>query len=274
MIIESWGNMKVYISADIEGITGTTHWNETEKNMPDWQEFANQMTEEVVAASEGAIEAGATEIVIKDAHDSARNINMNALPEEATLIRGWTGDPMSMVTGIDDTFDAVLLIGYHNAAGTITNPLAHTMNPTDVIGLKINGEYVSEFLLHTYAAALFEVPVVFVSGDIGLTKEVKKLNPNIVTLGVKDGIGDATINMNPKKAIRETRELVKKVLGEDLNSKKVTLPKKFEVEIEYKDHKLAYRYSFYPGAEFKAPRSVKFSSTEYYEVLRLVHFLT
>lgn len=266
--------MKVYISGDIEGITGTTHWNETEKNLPDWVPFAKQMTDEVVAATNGAIAAGATEILIKDAHDSARNIDINALPEDAKLIRGWMGDPMCMISGLDKSFDAVILIGYHNAAGTITNPLAHTMSVSEVSYIKINDEYASEFLLHTYAAALYDVPVAFVSGDIGLTNEVKKVNANIYTLGVKDGIGAATINMNPKKAVRETERLVKEALGKDLNLMKVELPEEFKVEIEYKDHKCAYRYSFYPGAEFKAPRSVVFKTNEYFEVLRLIHFLT
>lgn len=266
--------MKVYISGDIEGITGTTHWNETEKNLPDWEPFAKQMTDEVVAAANGAIAAGATEILIKDAHDSARNIDINQLPEEAKLIRGWMGDPMSMISGIDESFDALIFIGYHNAAGTITNPLAHTMNVSEVSYIKINNEYASEFLIHNYAAALHDVPVVFVSGDIGLIKEVKKINQNIVTLGVKDGIGAATINMNPKKAIKETERLVKEALEKDLNLMKITLPEKFKVEIEYKDHKDAYKNSFYPGAKFKAPRSVVFNTKEYFEVLRLMHFLT
>ena len=265
--------MKVYISGDIEGITGTTHWNETEKNLPDWVPFAKQMTAEVVAATKGAIAAGATEILIKDAHDSARNIDINELPEESKLIRGWMGDPMCMVSGLDNTFDAVIFIGYHNAAGTITNPLAHTMSVSEVLYIKINDEYISEFLLHTYAAALYDVPVAFVSGDIGLTKEVKKVNSNIGTLGVKDGIGAATINMNPKKAIRETERLVKEALQKDLTMMKVELPEEFNVEIEYKDHKCAYRYSFYPGAEFKEPRSVVFKTKDYFEVLRLMHFL-
>lgn len=266
--------MKVYISSDIEGITGTTHWNETEKNLPDWEQFAKQMTKEVVAATNGAILAGANEIIIKDAHDSARNIDMDELSEKAQLIRGWTGDPLSMVSGIDKSFDAAIFIGYHNAAGTISNPLAHTMSISEVSYIKLNGEYVSEFLLNTYAAAIFDVPVVFVSGDIGLTQKVKEVNPNIVTLGVKDGIGGATVNMNPKKAISETEKLVKEALEGDLNSKKVKLPEEFELEIEYKDHKYAYSYSFYPGAQYKVPRSVVFKTKEYFEILRAIHFLT
>lgn len=266
--------MKVYISGDIEGITGTTNWNETEKNLPDWEQFAKQMTKEVSAAAKGALLAGADKIIIKDAHDSGRNINMDELPEEVELIRGWTGDPLSMMAGIDETFDAAIFIGYHNGADTISNPLSHTMSTSEVLNVKLNGECISEFILNAYAAALFDVPVVFVSGDKGLIEKVKEVNSNIVTLGVKDGVGGATINMHPKKAVKETEELVKKSLSEGVESKKIKLPERFDLEIEYKDHKSAYRYSFYPGAEYKSPRTVIFKTEKYYEILRIIHFLT
>lgn len=106
--------MKVYISADIEGITGTTAWIETELNTQDIQPFLKQMTKEVEAAIEGAIAGGATEILLKDAHDSARNIDISNLPVNCKVIRGWTGDPMCMVAGLDESFDRAIFIGYHS----------------------------------------------------------------------------------------------------------------------------------------------------------------
>src|SRR5512142_1232397 len=106
--------MKVYISADIEGITGTTHWDETEKKHADYAEFREQMTAEVVAACEGALAAGASEIWVKDAHDSARNIIAGRLPREARLLRGWSGHPYLMMDQLDKTFQACLMIGYHS----------------------------------------------------------------------------------------------------------------------------------------------------------------
>ena len=120
--------MKIYISADIEGITGTTNWDETEKKHPDYPEFRDQMTAEVAAACEGALAAGATEIMVKDAHDSARNIQAEKLPKGSLLWRGWSGHPYFMVDGMDSTYDAVLMIGYHSRAGSHTNPLSHSMS--------------------------------------------------------------------------------------------------------------------------------------------------
>ncbi|MCJ7789554.1 MAG: M55 family metallopeptidase, partial [Candidatus Atribacteria bacterium] len=81
--------MKIYISADIEGVTGIAHWDETEKSKSDYQKFAQQMTDEVKAACEGAVNAGVEEIWIKDAHDSGRNIIAVDLPEIIRLVRGW-----------------------------------------------------------------------------------------------------------------------------------------------------------------------------------------
>ena len=75
--------MKVYISADIEGVTGVTNWDETELYHAAHSAAAAQMTKDVVAACRAAISAGADEILLKDGHDSARNIIAEALPEDS-----------------------------------------------------------------------------------------------------------------------------------------------------------------------------------------------
>ena len=80
------------------------------------------MTAEVLAACRGAIAAGATEIYVKDGHDSARNMLQDDFPDEVTLIRGWTNSPESIVAGIDESFDPAIFIGYHSGAGFNGNP--------------------------------------------------------------------------------------------------------------------------------------------------------
>ena len=108
---------KLFISADIEGTAGIVNWNETERSVPhDYDYFANQMTREVAAACEGAHDAGVEEIVVKDAHDSARNLNPAKLPEYTRVYRGWARHPYSMMFGLDETFDGVVFTGYHSAA--------------------------------------------------------------------------------------------------------------------------------------------------------------
>ena len=80
--------MRVFISADIEGTCGITDWAETERSTPDdYKPFQKQMTREVKAACKGALDAGAEGILLKDAHDSARNIGVSALPEKVPDLR-------------------------------------------------------------------------------------------------------------------------------------------------------------------------------------------
>ena len=134
--------MKVFISADIEGVNNILTWDETEFNSPEYAYFRKQMTDEVIRACEGAKAAGATEIFIKDAHDYARNLIMSELPDYVKLHRGWQGCPGSMMAGLDDTFDAVIFIGYHSPSRSDGNPLSHTMN-TRIQHVKINGRIAS-----------------------------------------------------------------------------------------------------------------------------------
>jgi len=264
--------MKVFISADMEGITGTTTWEECDNKSPFYARFAEQMTREVLAAIEGATAAGATEIVVKDAHNSATNIDITQLPEHVTLIKSWSGHPYSMVDGIDASFDAVLFVGYHSAAGVLGNPLSHTMtgNPWTI---KINGTYASEFMIYSYAAALEGVPTVFVSGDKNLCDAALLLHPGISAVSVKDGFGGTTINVSPKLAVKQIKKQSETALKGDLKAMIISLPKHYSVEITYKEHAYAMRKSFYPGVERVGTHTLKFETDNYFEVLRLIAFV-
>lgn len=265
--------MKVYVSADIEGITGVTSWSETDKTHADYPKFVKQMEKEVKAACEGANQAGAKEILIKDAHESGRNMDASVFPPNTKIIRGWSGHPFSMVQELDESFDAAMFIGYHSRGGSNHNPLAHTMHSANIQYIKINERYASEFLIHAYAAATVGVPVVFVSGDEGLCDEVKKLNKNIHTLAVKEGIGNSTISIHNDLVVKLTKKKVEEALKKDVQLCQLNLPDHFEVEIAYTKHVLAYKASFYPGMEQIAPNKVLFKTNEYFEVLRMMSFV-
>lgn len=96
--------MKIYVTADIEGVTGATHWDETDQKNAYYAQLREQMTAEVAAACEGALSAGATEIWVKDAHGWARNIIPAELPREVQLVREWSGHPFAMMQELDETF--------------------------------------------------------------------------------------------------------------------------------------------------------------------------
>lgn len=264
--------MKLFISADIEGVTGIVHWDEARLDNPSSRYFCEQMTKEVKAASEAAMEAGVSDILVKDAHGTARNIDPSKLPEKVRILRGWTRDPYMMMAGLDNSFDGVLFIGYHSAAGTDGNPLSHTMNGDNDYVL-INGQYASEFLMNAYTAAMFGVPVLFISGDRKLCEQAKKLNENMGTVAVSEGIGNASLSIHPDLAVKTIRDKVLEALKGDLDKYRVKLPDKFKVEIRFKNHYLAYRGSFYPGAKQTGSNTVEYETTDYMEVLRFFFFV-
>jgi D-amino peptidase len=265
--------MKIYLSADIEGVCGITDWTEASRDDAAYPEFRERMTAEVVAACEGALEAGATEILVKDAHASGRNVLAERLPREARMLRGWSGHPNCMVQEIDDSFDAALFVGWHSAAGKGGNPLAHTLSSRKITTIIVNGEIASEFRLHAQAAALVSVPVVFVSGDEDLCSEVQAYEERIVTVGVTRGLGAATLGMHPLEARDGIRAGVRRALEGDFRSLVRSLPKAFQVEVRYKDARDAYRASFYPGAHLEDPQAIVFASDDWFEVLRLLQFV-
>ncbi len=265
--------MKIFISADIEGTAATVKWSETSPNDPEYAYHCAEMTREVVSACEAAIEMGADEILIKDAHGPATNIDVTKLPECASIIRGWEGHPYMMVQGIDSSFDAVMFIGYHSEAGSTGNPLSHTMTRRTQ-HVKINGRYASEFMIYSMCAACEGVPAVFLSGDQTLCENSKELYPWLETAAVKKGVGDSVICLSPKKSSKIIYEGVKKALSQDL--KKIptdVIPEYFEVELEYKEHADAARMGYFPGVTRIDSHTVRFESEDWFEVARTLKFI-
>lgn len=265
--------MKVFISADIEGVTGCTTWDETIKDHKDYPYFALQMSKEVDAACKGANSAGAKEIVVKDAHETGTNIDHNLLPKNTKLIRSWSGENYSMVQELDHTYDALMFIGYHSASGQNTNPLAHTMNSSTIDYIKINGRIASEFLLHSYIGAYHNVPVVFLSGDLGLERDIAYLDKNIEFVAVKEGKGESTINIHPELALERIEKRVTEALSKDLNKYKIELPEEFNVEIRYREHFRALHVKEYPGVKQVDENTVSFKTNDYMGVLSLINFI-
>lgn len=264
--------MKIYLSADIEGTCGIVDWSEASLDSKFIEYHKDQMSKEASAACKGANSSGANDILIKDAHSTARNINPQLLPENVKILRGWTKDPHVMMGAIDKSYDACLFIGYHSGASQNGNPLSHTMC-LDYDYIKINNETASEFMINAYTCAYYNVPVAFLSGDEMLCENAKKLNPNIATVPVSKGIGNGSISIHPNLAIKQIESGVKESLSGDLSRHIIKLPKSFEVKIKFKDHYKAYKASFYPNIKKLDSQTVLFNTDDYYEVLRLLFFI-
>ena len=259
--------MKVFISVDLEGISGVVAWEETGEKGTDYQLFRRIMTEETNAAIEGAIEAGAAEIVVRDAHGSGRNILPDLLNPEAKLIRDWSGGPLDMMEGIDKTFDAAIMVGYHARAGTPDAILKHTMNGT-TFDMKLNGKPVPEAGLNAAIAGYFGVPVVLVTGDLAITVQAKEILGDVSTVAVKEGIGKAGKMIHPEKA----RKMIKAATVEALRNLaryrpfKLTPPVTMELTFTRED--LVAKPALYPGAKRTGDRSVAFTHNDFMEVLK------
>ncbi|WP_172293344.1 M55 family metallopeptidase [Pseudoruegeria sp. HB172150] len=264
--------MKIFISADIEGTAGITDWNEAFKDKPEYAEFREYMTDELVAACEGAKAAGAEEILVKDAHSTARNLILSRLPSYVSIVRGWSGHPDLMMFGIDDSFDAALYTGYHNKAGSDTNPLAHTLTGR-VSRLLINGEVASEFTLNALCAARYGVPSVFLSGDMGMCAEAEAFVPGIATVATSEGFGPATKSLSPAAAVEEIRDGVEAALTGGVAGGLPQQTQEWELRVEFTNPVEAYKGSWYPGMEHPEPRVLEFRATDFFEIQRAIRFV-
>jgi D-amino peptidase len=265
--------MKVFLSADMEGTCGIVSWPETERTSPmDYTPAQKQMTREVAAACRGALSAGAEEVLVKDAHDSARNIDPAGLPRGIKMNRSWSGDLLSMMSGLDqDKYGAVFFTGYHAWAGCPGNPLSHTMNGRND-HVTLNGVMCSEFLINAYTAGYFGVPVALVTGDKALCDFARSLIPAITTVPVNEGRGGSATSIHPDEAVERIEAAAAQAV-KNAPQCIVPMPDHFHMEIDFVHHQMAYSKSFYPGAVLKDDKFVCFDSDDWYEVLRFCHFV-
>ena len=266
--------MNVYLSVDIEGVAGITAWEEARKEHSDYPPFRDRMAREAAVTCAAAVEAGAKSVLVKDAHGSGRNLRADDLPAPARLIRGWSGHPSCMLQELDESFDAVLLVGWHGPAGAGDNPLAHTLSSRTLAEVRLDGVRCSEFRLHALFAAELGVPVALVAGDAGLCDEVKAANPAIATVPTMRGYGASTLSENPEHVSQQLRDGVIRALGGDLSACLLDAPSAPELQVLYKDQAMAYRKSFYPGAELIAPACVRYQATSMFEAMRFLMFAT
>lgn len=183
--------MKVFISADIEGVTGVVSWSQCGRPNAehfDYRWARDRMTADVNAAIRGARAAGATEVVVKDSHGNSKNLLVDQLEPGVRLISGHGARAGGMMIGVDRTFGAAMLIGYHAMAGTEGGILEHTVTGW-VHRMWINGMPAGEIALSTAMAACFGVPVVAISSDQAGCDEATKLIGGVQTAVVKSGLG-------------------------------------------------------------------------------------
>lgn len=265
--------MKVYISADIEGVAGVSAPTECDLAHADSAPLRRQMTDEVAAACAGAFAAGADEVVVKDAHWTGRNLDLHRLSappgKSLRLIRGWSGHPFSMVQGIDAGFDRLLFVGYHSGAGSGGNPLSHTVSGRLFAGLTLNGEPASEFMLFRLAAASVGVPSAFLSGDEAQCEEARRLQPGIATVATLRGFGSSAVTLAPSEAVALIRAGCEEAVRAT-RARPAELPEAFEFRLHFHRPADAYPRSFIPGLRQVSDTELLLQTRDYFDVLTVL----
>lgn len=253
--------LKVYISVDMEGITGLVARDQVMRGEIDYQMGRGLMTRETNAAVQGAIDAGATYVLVNDSHGSMLNILIDELHPGAHLITGHTKQ-FSMMEGIDEIFDAAVFIGYHARPGTTGGVLDHTYSGATVFSIKINEIDMPELGINAWLAGHYGVPVVFVSGDNAACEQtIGILGDQVMTLAVKEGIGRSSAkNLPLERAHQLIREKTKAAIEKRDRIQPYTLDKPYEFEIIFLKSDLADNPSLIPGVERIDGRTVRYKS--------------
>lgn len=261
-------DLKVFISVDMEGVSGVVHWEDVSRNGKDYDLFRKIMTQETNAAVEGAAAAGATEILVRDSHGSARNILPDMLDKRARLLRDWSGGPLSMMEGIDQSFDAVIFIGYHAKAGTENSPLAHTMSSSRIEDLSINGVSLPEAGYNALIAGHFDVPVVFLSGGREICKQAKELFGRVETVITKDGIGNANLSYHPEVSQQKIRDGVIKALMNLDQYEPYKLKPPYTITLTVKKKESIAKGLQYKGVKQTGDMTLTFASEDLMEIFK------
>ena len=249
--------LKIYISADLEGITGVVSEQQSSPTGTEYQSARRQMTADVNAAVEGAYAAGATEVLVSDSHGNGQNIVIEELDERVRLVRGFPRE-LDMMHGIDDSFDAAIFIGYHASANTQDAILAHTGN-SRIAKYELNGLNVPEGGLNAAIAGYFGVPVVMISGDGATISELRQLLGNIEGAQVKTGHGQhsGTI-LSPERSIKTIRESAERAVTNLARYKPLVIRTPVTVDVSFFRTVDAEVAALFPLGERVGPNRVRF----------------
>ncbi len=265
--------MKIYISADMEGVVGVVTGEQLSPQGFEYQRFREFMTQEVNAAVEAAFAAGATEIVVSDSHGNGQNLLIEKLPKNITLVRAWPR-PLMMMQGIDETFAAAIFIGYHSGTTNPEGVRAHTMSSANFADIKLNGISMPEAGVNAAIAGHFNVPVIMISGDDAAIKETTDLLGPIEGAVVKWSYGfHSARTIMPEAANELIREKVKRAIGRigDFKPYKVTNP--VQLEVRFKNYRPAEVLSYLSTVERTDSRTIRFQGRDMIEVSRFLAFI-
>ncbi len=230
--------MKIFISSDMEGTAGVVDWDQVTKGSNDYDYYAGLLTNEVNAAIEGAISAGASEFLVNDSHSKMENLRPDQLAGSARYLSG-RFKPMYMMQGLDASFDAVFFISYHGSMSSRSSTLSHTYFPTAFTEVTINGVVAGESGINALVALAYGVPIVLVSGDATTAEEIAPFCPGVRSAVVKESVSRFSANsMHPNEACRLIRDEAKRATESIATAHQVdiALPATFAITFRTSDY--------------------------------------
>lgn len=219
----------------MEGIAGVVTEQQLGPAGFEYGRFREFMTNETLAAIEGAKQAGATEIVVADSHGNGQNILIEKLPNDVKLIRSWPRKN-HMVSGIDESFDGVMLIGYHSSTTNMEGVRAHTFSSAKLTKVSINEKPVSEGIWAAMVTGHYNVPVILITGDNIATKETKDFVGDMEMAVVKEAYGfHSAKSLTPAASCQIIKEASAKAVKriKDFKPYKVSTPVTMDVSFKH-----------------------------------------
>jgi D-amino peptidase len=266
--------LKIYISADMEGIVGVVTNEQLGPQGFEYNRFREFMTAEVNAAAQAAIDAGATEVVISDSHGNGQNLLIEKLPKQVTVVRSWPR-PLMMMQGIDETFDGAIFIGYHTSTNNTAGVRAHTISSARLADVRLNNLSMPEAGINAAIAGYFNVPVIMISGDDAAVKEVTNLLGNIEGAVVKWAYGfHSARTMTPEMALDLIREKVQRAISRIKEFKPYQIKTPVQLDVRFKNYRPSEMLSYLSIVERTDSHSIRFIGKDIIEVSKFLEFIT
>jgi D-amino peptidase len=224
--------LKVYILTDLEGVSGISDFErQCWPHSPDFAQAQALLTGEVNAAVQGAVEAGASQVLVCDAHYQGHNILFERLHPAAELIQGSMRP--HWLPWIEEEFDAFIQLGAHAMAGTPHAALCHSME-LDIVRITMNGQIIGEIGMAAAAAGSLGMPTILVSGDQAAVAEMQALVPETEGVVVKRSLSRGlSRHLAPERAQVLIREGISRALARAADIPPYRIPPPYHLRVTY-----------------------------------------
>jgi D-amino peptidase len=253
--------MRVHVSIDMEGVAGIVERRQCWRGGDDYALGRDLMAGEANAAVEGAFDAGATEVVVNDAHGDMCNLRPQDLDPRALLQSGQKM-PDAMVHRAGTDADVVLFVGYHAGPGVREAVLEHAYSSGTVAALRVDGREWGELELNAAVLGVHGVPVAVVTGDDKVCAAAEACLPGVTVVPVKQGLGNRSArSLSPSVARTRIREGVARALAGPW-PEPIPVGGPLRLEVEFLTTLMAESAALLPGSTRTAPRTVAYDAPD------------